>query len=223
MAKIYFVMDDSGKIDAKNDYLFYGGFVFFNQEQMKNFIYTYQNYLEKIKNKYPHKEEVKSNFLKHNDRQKFIKMFSQNYSFAVLIDNTRLYEDIKKDAKSKGRFIDYAIKRLIKEVLKDCLKKNYLQKEKPIQIEILIDNQTIKSNGLYNLSLSIQKELTKGMKPLLEASYQPLFSKASVHVTYKDSKTSLLIQGADLLVGTVRRKVINDKEINFLDVFLKMP
>lgn len=61
------------------------------------------------------------------------------------------------------------------------------------------------------------------MKPLLEASYQPLFSKASVHVTYKDSKTSLLIQGADLLVGTVRRKVINDKEINFLDVFLKMP
>ena len=134
-----------------------------------------------------------------------------------------MYEDIKKDAKSKGRFIDYGLKRCIKMILKDLIKKDVIKRNDSLELEILIDNQTIKSNGLYDLEKSIQKELTKGMKPILEASYSPLFKNIKVHVYYGDSKKSLSIQASDILAGSVRRKMISKEEITFLDVFLEIP
>ncbi len=96
--------------------------------------------------------------------------FKNDYSFALAILNENLYDHIKKDAKAKGRFIDYGLKRCIKMVLKDLIKKDVITRNDSLELEILIDNQTIKSNGLYDLEKSIQKELTKGMKTILEAN-----------------------------------------------------
>lgn len=223
MTKIYFVIDDSGKIDQKNTYLIYGGFVFLSKSSLESFNCCYQNYVNKIKTHYKEDKEIKSNILKYKDRKKFLEEFKKYYSFALVILNEKLYEDIKKDAKAKGRFIDYGLKRCIKTVLKDLIKKDAIKRNDSLELEILIDNQTIKSNGLYDLEKSIQKELTKGMKPILEASYSPLFKNIKVHVYYGDSKKSLAIQASDILAGSVRRKMISQEEITFLDVLLEIP
>lgn len=223
MTKIYFVIDDSGKIDQKNTYLIYGGFVFLSKSSLESFKCRYQNYVNKIKTHYKEDKEIKSNILKYKDRKKFLEEFKSDYSFTLAILNEKLYEDIKKDAKAKGRFIDYGLKRCIKMILKDLIKKDVIKRNDSLELEILIDNQTIKSNGLYNLEKSIQKELTKGMKPILEASYSPLFKNIKVHVYYGDSKKSLSIQASDILAGSVRRKMISKEEITFLDVFLEIP
>ncbi len=223
MTKIYFVIDDSGKIDQKNTYLIYGGFVFLSKSSLESFKCRYQNYVNKIKTHYKEDKEIKSNILKYKDRKKFLEDFKSDYSFTLAILNEKLYEDIKKDAKAKGRFIDYGLKRCIKLILKDLIKKGVIKRNDSLELEILIDNQTIKSNGLYDLEKSIQKELTKGMKPILEASYSPLFKNIKVHVYYGDSKKSLSIQASDILAGSVRRKMISKEEITFLDVFLEIP
>ena len=223
MTKIYFVIDDSGKIDQKNTYLIYGGFVFLSKSSLESFKCRYQNYVNKIKTHYKEDKEIKSNILKYKDRKKFLEEFKSDYSFTLAILNEKLYEDIKKDAKAKGRFIDYGLKRCIKMILKDLIKKDVIKRNDSLELEILIDNQTIKSNGLYDLEKSIQKELTKGMKPILEASYSPLFKNIKVHVYYGDSKKSLAIQASDILAGSVRRKMISKEEITFLDVFLEIP
>ena len=223
MTQIYFVIDDSGKIDQKNTYLIYGGFVFLSKSSLESFKCRYQNYVNKIKTHYKEDKEIKSNILKYKDRKKFLEEFKSDYSFTLAILNEKLYEDIKKDAKAKGRFIDYGLKRCIKMILKDLIKKDVIKRNDSLELEILIDNQTIKSNGLYNLEKSIQKELTKGMKPILEASYSPLFKNIKVHVYYGDSKKSLSIQASDILAGSVRRKMISKEEITFLDVFLEIP
>ena len=223
MTKIYFFIDDSGKIDQKNTYLIYGGFVFLSKSSLESFKCRYQNYVNKIKTHYKEDKEIKSNILKYKDRKKFLEEFKSDYSFTLAILNEKLYEDIKKDAKAKGRFIDYGLKRCIKMILKDLIKKDVIKRNDSLELEILIDNQTIKSNGLYDLEKSIQKELTKGMKPILEASYSPLFKNIKVHVYYGDSKKSLSIQASDILAGSVRRKMISKEEITFLDVFLEIP
>ena len=210
MTKIYFVIDDSGKIDQKNTYLIYGGFVFLSKSSLESFKCRYQNYVNKIKTHYKEDKE-------------FLEEFKSDYSFALAILNEKLYEDIKKDAKAKGRFIDYGLKRCIKLILKDLIKKGVIKRNDSLELEILIDNQTIKSNGLYDLEKSIQKELTKGMKPILEASYSPLFKNIKVHVYYGDSKKSLSIQASDILAGTVRKKMVSKEEITFLNVFLEIP
>lgn len=223
MTKIYFVIDDSGKIDHKNTYLIYGGFVFLSKGSLTNFNYRYRNYVNKIRTHYKEDKEIKSNILKYKDRKKFLEEFKNDYSFALAILNENLYDHIKKDAKAKGRFIDYGLKRCIKMVLKDLIKKDVINRNDSLELEILIDNQTIKSNGLYDLEKSIQKELTKGMKPILEANYMPLFKDLKVHVYYGDSKKSLSIQASDILAGTVRKKMISKEEITFLNVFLEIP
>ena len=148
MTKIYFVIDDSGKIDHKNAYLIYGGFVFLAKSSLTNFNYRYRNYVNKIRTHYKEDKEIKSNILKYKDRKKFLEEFKNDYSFALAILNENLYDHIKKDAKAKGRFIDYGLKRCIKMVLKDLIKKDVITRNDSLELEILIDNQTIKSNGL---------------------------------------------------------------------------
>ena len=88
---------------------------------------------------------------------------------------------------------------------------------------MVFNKERLINSGFYDLEKSIQKELTKGMKPILEANYMPLFKNLKVHVYYGDSKKSLSIQASDILVGTVRKKMVSKEEITFLNVFLEIP
>ena len=67
--------------------------------------------MNKIRTHYKEDKEIKSNILKYKDRKKFLEEFKNDYSFALAILNENLYDCIKKDAKAKGRFIDYGLKR----------------------------------------------------------------------------------------------------------------
>ncbi len=70
-----------------------------------------------------------------------------------------------------------------------------------------LDEQTTKTNGYYSLNDGIKEELMHGVTNFnYDTIFPPLLKNdLKVHLMYKDSKYSPVIQDADFVAGTVRR------------------
>lgn len=56
------------------------------------------------------------------------------YVVALVIKNDDVYEHIKISKAAKGRFVDYPIRRMIKEMIKSLIKCNNIVPYKPIKL-----------------------------------------------------------------------------------------
>lgn len=83
---------------------------------------------------------------------------------------------------------------------------------KPIRLIINIDQQSTKSNGYYNLHDGLIEELKYG---IVNSNYFSLikpiiYSNLDISISYQDSGKSYVVQAADLLDGTIRKKAIEE-------------
>ena len=141
--------------------------------------------------------------------------YVKKYSvLSCIINNDKVYSNIKNNTASRGRFLDYSLKILIKHTIKGLIKENRIDSNKPVKLIINIDEQTTKTNGYYNLRDGIFEELKYGIFNYNYAIYnKPIInSDLEVIVRYQKSEKSYLIQAADLVAGTVRRLYLNNLE-----------
>lgn len=113
-------LDDSGKISENEDYAVYSGLVFIEKEKLNAFTNKYKTVRNELwkKNEYKNYDELKGNNLKHKDRLRLLKLMKNEFKIALVIKNKSIRKkEILTNASSKGRFKDYALKRLIKEAL----------------------------------------------------------------------------------------------------------
>lgn len=98
---------------------------------------------------------------------------------------------------------------------------------KPIRLIINIDHQSTKSNGYYNLHDGLIEELKYGIVNFNYSSLiKPIvYSDLDILVSYQDSGKSYVVQAADLLAGTIRKKAIEELDVmNALaDLFIVLP
>ena len=83
---------------------------------------------------------------------------------------------------------------------------------KPIRLIINIDQQSTKSNGYYNLHDGLIEELKYGIVNFNYSSLiKPIvYSDLDILISYQDSGKSYVVQAADLLAGTIRKKAIEE-------------
>ena len=162
-------IDDSGKLVNKEKVAIYAGIVFTSKKEKDKFITQYRSIVQSIKCRYCNKEIVKCNSnrscpeLKHNMlKSKHIRQlmnYIKKYSIlCCIINNDNIYTNIKNNTASRGRFLDYALKLLIKQTVKGLIKEKLIDPNKPIKLVINIDEQTTKTNGYYNLKDGIIEE-----------------------------------------------------------------
>ena len=210
--EIYINLDDSGKLSSKEDISVYGGVVFLSKKEKDKFITQYKN----IK---PEHKRWLMNYIKNY------------FVVGLIIENKKVYEEILQSKASKGRFTDYAIRRLIKEILKSLIKEGKIDPYKPVKIVLNIDQQSTKSNGYYNLRDGILEELKYGISAYNYSVKRKkiVYSDLDILVTYQVSAKSYVIQAADLLAGTIRRTVLDNMEnygralSKFVDLKIKLP
>lgn len=98
---------------------------------------------------------------------------------------------------------------------------------KPIRLIINIDQQSTKSNGYYNLHDGLIEELKYGIVNFNYSSLiKPIiYFDLDILISYQDSGKSYVVQAADLLVGTIRKKAIEELDgMNSLaDLFIVLP
>lgn len=215
--EIYINLDDSGKLTFKEHISVYAGLVFLSKSEKDKFITQYRsiirdikcNYCKECNNRCP---EIKNTNIIKKDKRRLMNYIKKYYRIALIIKNDEVYEHIKENKAAKGRFIDYAIRRLIKETIKKLIECQYINPKKPLKVIINIDQQSTKSNGYYNLRDGLIEELKYG---IINYNYSIkidpiMMSDLEIVVSYQDSGKSYLVQGADLLAGTVRKESLSN-------------
>lgn len=241
---IYINIDDSGKLVPNEKIAIYAGLVFTSKKDKDKFITQYRSIIQNIKCNYCHKDitkcnnnklcpELKHNMLKPKHNRQLMNYIKKYSILCCIINNERVYPSIKENTASRGRFLDYALKLLIKQTIKGLIKENTINPNKPIKLIFNIDEQTTKTNGYYNLKDGIFEELKYG---IFNYNYsfinQPiLFSDLDITLNYQKSEKSYLIQAADLVAGTIRRTYLDNidniiefnKKINFVNYRIFLP
>lgn len=231
---LYLAIDDSGQL-IKKDYACFGGIILLNKESIKNFIQKYQSIVNSFKCKYcDHKNncnhlcpELKHYNLKNKHLNVFLNYLQKHNLFFCYIDNKKIYDNILKNPKSKGRYLDFAIKMMIKNVILNLIKEKKINIYKDLELIIFVDETSYKSNGYYNLKESIYKELKYGMGNIKDNIKFPsiIKGKLNIKVYYKDSKLNYLIQASDLVAGYGRKKMMknNRKALDIIKYKIFLP
>lgn len=210
--EIYINLDDSGKLTSKEQICVYGGLVFLSKIEKDKFITQYKSIINNIKCHYcetcNHKcPEIKNTNIKNKHKRRIMNYIKKYFVIALVVKNDEVYNHIKNSKSAKGRFIDYSLRRMIKEIIKKLINCKNIDPYKPLKIIINIDEQSTKSNGYYNLHDGLIEELKYGIVNYDYATQiNPIiFSNLEIHISYQDSGRSYVVQAADLLAGTIRR------------------
>lgn len=206
-------MDDSGKLSVYEHVCVYGGLVFLSKHDKDKFITQYRSIIKSIRCKYCKRmcdnncPEIKNTNIKATDKRRIMNYIKKYYTIALIIKNDEVYNHIKNNKGAKGRFIDYAIRRVIKESIKSLIKSHFINSYEEIKLIINIDEQSTKNNGYYNLKDGLYEELKHG---IVNYNYGNIINpivhgEFSISLCYQNSSNSYVVQAADLLAGTIRR------------------
>ena len=241
---IYINIDDSGKLVNTEKVSIYAGLVFTSKKEKDKFITQYRSIVKDIKCKYCSNNiaicnsnkscpELKHNMLKPKHNRQLMNYIKKYSVLCCVINNDKVYPNIKSNTASRGRFLDYSLKLLIKQTIKGLIKEKRINPNLPIKLVINIDEQTTKTNGYYNLKDGIIEELKYGIYNYNYGLYNvPIVnSELEVDVRYQKSEKSYLIQASDLIAGTVRRLYLNNidngleflKRIDFVNYRIFLP
>lgn len=231
--EIYINLDDSGKLTSKEHVSVYGGLVFFSKKEKDKFITQYRSIVKDIRCGYCNGlcdnncPEIKNTNIKPSDKRRLMNHIKRYFIVGLIIKNDDVYEHIIESKAARGRFIDYSIRRLIKEIVLFLISKEKIDPNKPIRLIINIDQQSTKSNGYYNLHDGLIEELKYGIVNFNYSSLiKPIvYSDLDILISYQDSGKSYVVQAADLLAGTIRKKAIEELDgMNSLaDLFIVLP
>ncbi len=220
---IYINIDDSGKLVETEKVAIYAGLVFMSKSEKDKFITQYRSIIKNMRCKYCKEDvsiceknkscpELKHNMLKPKHNRQLMNYIKKYSILCCIINNDKVYPNIKSDTASRGRFLDYSLKLLIKQTIKGLIKENRINPNLPIKLVLNIDEQTTKTNGYYNLRDGIIEELKYGIFSYnYSVFHNPIVnSSLEVNVCYQKSEKSYLIQASDLVAGTIRKLYLNN-------------
>ncbi len=222
--EIYINLDDSGKLTSKEWISVYGGLVFLSKREKDKFITQYRSIVNEIKCSYcKHREncnkkcpEIKNTNIKPKHKRRIMNYLHKYYIVALVIKNEEVYDYIKNNKAAKGRFLDYSMRRMIKEIIKRLISLKMVDSNKDIRLILNIDQQSTKNNGYYNLKDGLLEELKYGITSFnYAATFLPIiFGKLEIKLMYQASDKCYVVQAADLLAGTIRCQTLLDFSSN---------
>lgn len=204
---IFLFFDDSGVFHKNNQtHIFvYAGYLFVGNKHKDEARQKYKRLSREIGKKAGIDGEVKAFKLKNKHKRALLRILNKYMRLAVIIDLSEVYDKIINDKRSRCRFKDYALKRLIKEAIKKLIENNEINPDKDVRIYLNVDEQSSSTNGVYDLGASVKEELQYGIQNFnYNTRYEPiLHGDVKVILRYCQSENEYLIQAADILANTV--------------------
>ncbi len=210
---VFIFIDDSG-ITHKNDkYSFFGGIVFLSEEEYKKFSKEYKLHFKSI-NKINKFKELKYTYIKNLNNETIFNFVNKYITFGICMKNYNISSNIMSEKKSRSRFRDYCIRRIIKEIILYLFKLNYIC-DNNIKLNIILDSDNQKTNTNRLLSEDIYKELKIGFNnKKYNIKFMPIIkNKLYIDIKYVNSIKCHGIQAADLIVGNLRNSIIQNKKV----------
>lgn len=229
MKRIHIYIDDSGRLEPHSRYFVYAGYCFIEDKPKNKAKSIYKKMVKQISKENEFDFELKASNLKdYSHRNSLYKVLRQEMTFSVAIDNHNLRDYILQDKKSRQRFKDYAIRRIIKKLFNKLISHGYINSDEDIELFLNIDQQGFATNGLYGLGDGIFEELHEGIYNFSYGKFFEAILTGDFKVSTKScvSENDYLIQAADILANRVWNSyVINDYNLRIIPnhTSLKLP
>ena len=212
--KIHLFIDDSGRLEKNSNYFVYAGHCFIGDSPKNKAKGRYKKLVHQIAEANNFEFELKASNLENmNHRSSLYRILQNEISFDVSMKVSNLKEYILADQKSRQRFKDYAIRRVVKKLFQHLIAQNLIDPNQDIELHINIDQQGFATNGLYGLGDGVFEELHEGIynfnygkfySPILNADFF-VYTRSCV------SENDYLIQAADILANRVWNSYVHNR------------
>lgn len=209
--KLYVFADESSVFDRAHANLFvYGGVIILgkaNYDYIVNKHLSLERRLRREDASLKNVPEIKAAYLNLKQRKRLFNLQApQCVRFGVVIDQQRVYKQIYQTKQDKQRFLDYALKRGIKQAIESANTSGLIRKEEINCISIVVDEHSTATSGKYTFEETVDEEFRRGTySPNYDKFFPPLFSLdfPRIPVAYCDSKKVVGVRIADITANWV--------------------
>ena len=209
---VYVYSDESGVFDkVHKDYFIYAGIAVIGQDKASILARSYLNAEKNLRksNKYKELPELKASKLENDAKRKLYRIIKNYYKFIVVVDLKRLKNECFENRLSQQRYLDYAYKRGLKNLIRNMAQRGELTLTDEFEIKCYIDEHNIATNGKYNLSNSIYTEFKRGLY-FPDFDIKPIATGLlDVTTTYCNSEINTLVRASDILANRALFEVRN--------------
>lgn len=203
---IFIYSDESGVFDKiHNEYFVFGGLILLGKDSKEEWERLYRNAEIAITPKYQQNQELKASVVSNKDKGKLFRSLNKCYKFSVVINESKVHEEIFKNKKSKQRYLDYAYKITVKKALQDVINKGIINPNEVENIYFFVDEHTTATDGKYELREALEQELMVGtFNYHYSVFYEPIFPDLkSLSLEYCNSEKKRLVRAADIIANRV--------------------
>ena len=219
---IYVYSDESGVFDKRhNKFFVFGGLLFLSGEDKDIAArkYTKAERVVRGKGNYKREVEIKACTITAEEKGKLYRSLNGVYKFGVVINQSKVLNNIMADKKSKQRFLDYAFKIGVKRLLETLISDNIIDPSVVENMFFHVDEHSTSTNGLYELRESLEEEFKRGVfSHNFKRFFPPIFpNMKQVSLRFCNSETVRLIRAADIVANRIYHKVIEGKTFEPFD------
>ena len=163
---IYIYSDESGVFDKiHNDTYVFGGILVIENNNKQILSRKYSKAERDIRRSNPKYRdiELKATNLSNKYKVKLFRSLNNEYKFATIINQSKVYDDFYKHKKSKQRYLDYAYKIGVKKAFQQLIKEKVIDPNEVTGLYFYIDEHTTATDGVYELKESLETEFKIGV------------------------------------------------------------
>lgn len=203
---LFIYSDESGVLDNKhNEYYVFAGIILLGKDSKEDWERLYRNAEKCIESNYEENCELKATKVTNKDKGKLFRSLNKCFKFSVVINQSKLHQEIFNNKKTKQRFLDYAYKIAIKRALENLLEKGEIIANEVEGIYFFVDEHTTATDGKYELKEGLEQELVHGTFNYHYSTFYPpiLPNTKNIELYYCNSATKRLVRAADIVANKV--------------------
>ena len=204
---IFVYSDESGVLDkVHNQYFVFGGILFLSKEEKDIASRKYSAAERVIRNsgQYGADVEVKASTITAGEKRKLYRSLNGYYKFGVIVHQSKVFDSII--------VFKIGVKRLLQELI--C--RGIVIPDQVENMYFFVDEHSTSTNGLYELSESLEEEFKRGMYSRdFTTFFPPLFPKVqSVNLKFCNSSAVRLVRAADIIANRVYHDALSGNTQN---------
>jgi len=205
---IFVYSDESGVFDKEhNEYFVFGGLLFLStSERLEcSHLYSAAEKATRESERFARGKELKASSVSNISKGKLYRSLNRYHKFGIIVRQGSVLGRIFTSAKDKQRYLDYAFKIGLKRKLQSMIGNGELLPGEVHDIIVLVDEHTTATNGRYELREALEAEFKGGTYNYdYSKAFPPIFPHMNkIHLSYKDSSSTLLIRAADIVANRI--------------------
>lgn len=220
---IYVYSDESGVFDKiHNKYFVFGGLILLGNDDKEKWSRIYSSVEKTLrKNKGVDKDyELKATQVTNKEKANLFRSLNNCYKFAVVVEQSKLLDELFLSKKDKQKFLDYAYNIAVKDAIQNLINKKLVNPDEVERLYFYVDEHTTATNGIYELNDLLEQEFKRGTYNFdYSIYYEPIFKcLKDVHLEYCNSASKLLIRAADIVANRVYYLAKNEYKLKLSQI-----